>query len=243
MHVVPTIRIPREGVRLLFLAKLLISDRHQPIRLGIHPRLDDLVTQGVSEPYRMFTSRAEFRLSLRADNADLRLTDIGIGWGCVGTERARVFGARAASVKAAAERARGEGAAGSALVRMGVAGRSDGKWRSVAELLGGLEEVPVGVLDGFPWLRELAPDVLRELHTEARYAGYLGRQAADIHSFRRDEHLSLVAVDFAAVAGLSAELRDRLGRLQPASVGAAARVQGMTPGALAALLAHLRRAA
>ncbi|MSP03834.1 MAG: tRNA uridine-5-carboxymethylaminomethyl(34) synthesis enzyme MnmG [Acetobacteraceae bacterium] len=205
--------------------------------------VDDLVTQGVTEPYRMFTSRAEFRLSLRADNADLRLTEMGIKWGCVGAKRAAVFRARAAAVTAAGERARGEGAAGSALVRMGVAGRSDGKWRSVAELLGGLEAVPEGVLDGFPWLRELAPDVLRELHTEARYAGYLGRQAADIRSFRRDEHVSLVGVNFAAVAGLSAELRGRLGQVRPASVGAAARVQGITPAALAALLAHLRRAA
>ena len=205
--------------------------------------VDDLVTQGVSEPYRMFTSRAEFRLSLRADNADLRLTETGIGWGCVGSVRAGVFRKRAAAVAAATERARAEGAAPSALARMGIAGRSDGRWRSVSELLGLTDVVPDAVLGGFPWLRDLAPDVLTQLQTEARYAGYLHRQDADIRSFRRDENLSLAAMEFAGVAGLSAELRDRLGRVRPASVGAAARVQGMTPAALAAILAHLRRAA
>jgi len=205
--------------------------------------VDDLVTQGVSEPYRMFTSRAEFRLSLRADNADLRLTEKGMAWGCVGPTRAAHFRAHQAAVADALARARTEGGSPAALNRQGLAIRADGRWRSVLDILAGQDTLPDHVANAFPWLREIPPRVLDQVLTEARYAGYLHRQDADIRNFRREETLSLAEVDFTAVPGLSNEMRDRLRRNQPTSLGAASRLQGITPAALTALLAHVRQSA
>jgi tRNA uridine 5-carboxymethylaminomethyl modification enzyme len=203
--------------------------------------VDDLVTQGVSEPYRMFTSRAEFRLSLRADNADLRLTAKGIDWGCVGTRRAEAFRAYQGAVDEALARAGVEGGSPGALARQGILVRADGRWRTVMELAG-LEGVGWDALgSAFPWLNELHPRVVTQLLSAARYAGYLPRQEAEIRGFRREEGISLAGMKFAGVGGLSAELRGKLEQIRPESLGAAARIQGMTPAALAAIAAHLRR--
>jgi len=203
--------------------------------------VDDLTNQGVSEPYRMFTSRAEFRLTLRADNADLRLTRKGMAWGCVGPQRAAAFTAHEAAVTAAQERAQAEGGHPSDLARHGVAVRADGRWRSVFELLAHPDTTFESVAAAFPWLRALPPRALSQLQTTVRYDGYLPRQQADIRAFRREEAAVLDGISFTDIGGLSAELIAKLARSQPESLGAASRIQGMTPAALAAIAAHVRK--
>jgi tRNA uridine 5-carboxymethylaminomethyl modification enzyme len=204
--------------------------------------IDDLTTQGVTEPYRMFTSRAEYRLSLRADNADLRLTGRGLAWGCVGGGRAAAFSAYRHAVDAALVRARSETVGSAPLQRLGVPVRADGQPRGALDLLGNPKIEPDLIDAVFPWLRGLPPRVRAHLEVEALYAGYLPRQEADIRAFRREESVPLaVDVDYAQVGGLSAEIREKLEAARPASLGAAARLQGMTPAALAALMAHLRQ--
>ncbi|MBV8455639.1 MAG: tRNA uridine-5-carboxymethylaminomethyl(34) synthesis enzyme MnmG, partial [Acetobacteraceae bacterium] len=203
--------------------------------------IDDLITQGVSEPYRMFTARAEFRLSLRADNADLRLTERGISWGCVGAVRERAFHNHRRAVDVALARARAEGATPTILAEAGISVRTDGRWRSVFEVLG-RDVIPSGLIgDLFPWLRDLPPRVLTQVQADALYSGYLHRQAAEIRAFRREEEVPLAGVHFEHIGGLSAEIREKLVQHRPASLGAASRLQGMTPAALAALAAHVRR--
>ena len=217
-----------------------------PVRLDrseayIGVLVDDLTTQGVSEPYRMFTSRAEFRLSLRADNADLRLTAKGMAWGCVGSERAAAFSAHRDTVNMALERARTDGKPAAEWGRLGFPPRADGRWRSVADMAA-IDTVAWDALATFvPWLRDLPPRAAAQVHAEARYAGYLQRQDADIRRFRKEESVSLDGVDFADIGSLSAEVTDKLMRAHPESLGAAARLQGMTPTALASIAAHLRK--
>ena len=204
--------------------------------------VDDLTLQGVSEPYRMLTARAEHRLSLRADNAGLRLTERGIAWGCVGAERAARHRAFAATVHDALARATVDGATPAALSLLGIAVNQDGRRRSVLEVLA-LPGVAIGKVEAaFPWLREVPPAIRIQLEAEALYAPYLRRQEAERRLLEREEKAAIAAsLDFDAVDGLSAEMRQRLKAARPATLGAAGRVQGVTPAALAALAVHLRR--
>ncbi|MCA3340162.1 MAG: tRNA uridine-5-carboxymethylaminomethyl(34) synthesis enzyme MnmG [Roseomonas sp.] len=204
--------------------------------------VDDLTLQGVSEPYRMLTARAEHRLSLRADNAGLRLTERGIAWGCVGSERATRHRAFAEAVTGALRRATTDSASPAALSEFGITVNQDGRRRSVLEVLA-LPGIETGRIEAaFPWLLGLTPAIHAQLEAEALYAPYLRRQEAERRLLEREEKAAIAAtLDFDAVDGLSAEMRQRLKAARPATLGAAGRVQGVTPAALAALAVHLRR--
>ena len=206
--------------------------------------IDDLVSLGVTEPDRMFTSRAEYRLWLRADNADQRLTQRGIEIGCVGPERAKVFHVKQQALKSAADLARSFRISPSALAKRGMPINQDGIVRNPLELLAYPDMSwprPVGI---WPDLATISGDIAEQLTIDARYEGYLNRQREDIVAYRRDEALELpVDLDYAAVGGLSNEVRQKLQSHKPATLGQAARISGVTPAALITLLKYVRRRA
>jgi tRNA uridine 5-carboxymethylaminomethyl modification enzyme len=206
--------------------------------------IDDLVTKGVSEPYRMFTSRAEYRLSLRADNADQRLTGIGEAAGCVGSERSVAFADKMARLEQGRAQMAGLILTPNEARKYGLTVRLDGARRTATELLS-LPDIDFAALARvWPEIAALTPDVVEQLEVDAHYAGYLDRQEADILAFRRDELLSLPAdLDYERVHGLSTECRLKLAQIRPATLGQAARIDGVTPAALTLVLAHVRAAA
>ena len=204
--------------------------------------IDDLVTRGVSEPYRMFTSRAEYRLTLRADNADERLTPLGIQLGVVSAARAQRFTARQDMVQHARTMANELGLTSSQAAKAGLKVNQDGQRRTALDLIAMPEVGLQRVKSIWPQFSELPGFALQALEADALYAGYIDRQEADIRALRKEEQLSLSSgLDYTAIPSLSAELRQKLGRVRPATLGQAARIDGMTPAALAALLGHVKR--
>jgi tRNA uridine 5-carboxymethylaminomethyl modification enzyme len=205
--------------------------------------IDDLVTRGITEPYRMFTSRAEYRLTLRADNADQRLTEKGIALGCVGQARSMRHRAKMAALNAAKARAKSLDLTPNEAARFGLSLNKDGQRRSAFELLAYPEIGWSQVRAIWPELSAIDPSVAVHLEIDAKYDVYLKRQVADIESFRRDEGLVLSGVDYSAVPGLSNEARAKLAATRPHTVGQAGRLDGVTPAALGILTAYLRREA
>jgi tRNA uridine 5-carboxymethylaminomethyl modification enzyme len=203
--------------------------------------IDDLVTRGVTEPYRMFTSRAEYRLSLRADNADQRLTPLGLFLGLVGRTRAATFAEKSHALDRAQEIARGLSLTPNEAARHGIHINHDGIRRNAIELLAhpGVDMAMLGRI--WPELAALSPAVARQVEIDAKYAVYLERQEADIEALRRDESIALPDDLDYEFSGLSNELRERLRLTRPATLGQASRVEGITPAALTLLLAEVRR--
>ena len=205
--------------------------------------IDDLVTHGVTEPYRMFTSRAEYRLSLRADNADLRLTAKGASLGCVGAPRAAVFAGKAERLDEATALARSLSLTPAQAARAGLTVNQDGRRRSAYDLLSlpGVGRAELRAI--WPAFAEVDDRTFGQLEIEASYAVYLDRQAADVARGRAEDGLALPdAMDYRAIPGLSAELGEKLARVTPRTLGQAGRIEGMTPAALALLAVRARRA-
>jgi len=204
--------------------------------------IDDLVTRGVTEPYRMFTSRAEYRLTLRADNADQRLTARGIAIGCVGATRRRRHETKMAALATARDFGRSVSLTPSEADRYGLALNKDGQRRSAFELLSHPNIGMAELATIWPQFADVPPKIAEQLEIDAKYDVYLSRQAADIAAYRRDEKLELPeGLDYSQIRGLSTEVRQRLSSARPRTISQAARMDGITPAALTLLVAHLKR--
>ena len=217
----------------------IIFDRAQAY-IGV--MIDDLVTRGVSEPYRMFTSRAEYRLQLRADNADQRLTDRGILIGCVGAARAKFHGEKIAALKAAREFANSVSLTPKEAARHGLALNKDGQRRTAFELLSYPNISISDLAKIWPRFGALAPTIGEQIEIDAKYDVYLSRQAADVAAYRRDESFTLPDdLDYEKMRGLSNEAKQKLQQNRPRTIGHASKIDGMTPAALTLLVAHVKR--
>jgi len=204
--------------------------------------IDDLVTRGVTEPYRMFTSRAEFRLSLRADNADQRLTPLALSLGCVGEDRARAFGDKMDMMAAGRERLEAMSLSPSEAAAAGIRVGQDGVRRNGFALLSFADVGFEQLQQVDPELGSLAPEIREQIARDALYANYITRQDADVQAMQRDEsHAIPEGFDYASLGGLSNELKGKLSRIQPRSLAQAGRIDGMTPAAMTLILARLKQ--
>lgn len=204
--------------------------------------IDDLIRNGATEPYRMFTSRAEYRLRLRADNADQRLTDLALAAGAVGAERRRAWADKKARLAAARARVEALSITPTAARRAGLAVNQDGQRRTAMDLLRYPDIGWADLCRLWPDLADLPADIVEQIEIDALYAGYMDRQDADVRAFKADEGLALPDdLDYAAIGSLSAEIRTKLAQHRPATLGQAARIEGVTPAAVVALLRHVKR--
>jgi tRNA uridine 5-carboxymethylaminomethyl modification enzyme len=204
--------------------------------------IDDLITRGTAEPYRMFTSRAEYRLTLRADNADQRLTELGLKIGCISTERAGVFKDKTLALNEARQLAESLKSTPNRLAAHGLKINADGNWRSALDLLSYPDIGFERLIDIWPELKRVSPEIAEQLEIDGKYSGYMERQNIDIRAFQKDENLLLPHdLDVTAIGSLSAEIRQKLIQIKPETLGAAARIPGMTPAALVALLRFVKR--
>jgi tRNA uridine 5-carboxymethylaminomethyl modification enzyme len=220
-------------------SKPIILDRAEAY-IGV--MVDDLVTRGVSEPYRMFTSRAEYRLQLRADNADQRLTAKGMALGCVGAERSRFHTVKSTALDAARAFAKSVTLTPKEAAKHGLTLNQDGQRRTAFELLSYPTVSFPDLARIWPRFGELAPKIAEQIEIDAKYDVYLSRQAADVAAYRRDESFALPDdLDYAALPGLSNEVRQKLTTQKPRTIGHASRIDGVTPAALTLLVAHVKR--
>ena len=217
----------------------IVFDRAESY-LGV--MVDDLVTRGVNEPYRMFTSRAEYRLRLRADNADQRLTDKGIAIGCVGIERARAYGEKSKALKDARDFANSVSLTPKEAEKHGITLNKDGQRRTAFAMLSYPAIAMTDLAKVWPCLGELPAKIAEQIEIDAKYDVYLTRQDSDVAAYRRDESFTLPeGLDYASIPGLSNEAKQKLLNARPRSIGHAAKLDGMTPAALTLLVAHVKR--
>ena len=203
--------------------------------------IDDLTTKGVDEPYRMFTSRAEYRLLLRSDNADMRLTQKGIDIGCVGEKRRRCFNEKVAALTEARQKLNEIGGTPKELEKLGFDVNKDGSRRNGFDLLAYGKIGWNRLANVWPQLNGTRKDVVEQLEIEAKYRGYLQRQESDIAAFRKDEAMKIPAdIDYKKIGGLSNEVVMRLNKIRPETLGAASRISGVTPAAVTAVLGYVK---
>ena len=204
--------------------------------------IDDLITKGVDEPYRMFTSRSEYRLFLRADNADMRLTPLGYDTGCVSEHRNTVFKAKKAAIDACRELSQNIKADYSELSQSGITVNHDGSKRTAYLLMSYNDVSRETILNLFPELKAFDEKVYEQIEIESRYAGYIKRQMADIEVFKKDENLHIKEdIDYQSIGGLSREMVFKLSKVKPSTIGEASRIPGVTPAAITAILGYLKK--
>ena len=219
--------------------KEFVIDRAEAY-LGV--MVDDLITKGVDEPYRMFTSRSEYRLFLRADNADIRLTEKGYLAGCVSKERYSVFKAKKQAVEDFRQLSENLLITPANLETFGISVKKDGIKRSAFNVMSYNDVSHETIIKIWPQLAAIAPDVYEQIEIEARYSGYIKRQLADIEVFKKDENLKIREdIDYNKVGGLSREMVSKLSSVRPSTIGEASRIPGVTPAAITALLGYIKK--
>lgn len=204
--------------------------------------IDDLITRGVTEPYRMFTSRAEYRLTLRADNADQRLTQTGIEIGCVNAAQTQTYQQKMQKMTDAKNLLESHKASPNELTKHNIAIKLDGQVRSAFTLLS-FPHIHREILENiWPDIKNIDPKTFEQIEADSQYLGYIDRQQADIQAFRRDENLQIpVNIDYAQIGGLSKEAIAKLDQARPRTLGAAYRISGITPASMIAVLRYIRQ--